>query len=112
MGFDYRQEKDIFLFSTVSRSALRPTQPPIPWVPGALSPGQSGAVREADYSPSCSVEANNDVAVQGKLYNIIMILSISARHCDFIFKNTRLSAVFTVSASLPAVIHTFVAVSL
>jgi hypothetical protein len=31
-----------FLFSTSSRPALGSTQLPIQWVPGALSPGQSG----------------------------------------------------------------------
>jgi hypothetical protein len=40
-----------FLFSTASRSVLGPTQPPIQWVPGALSPG-----READHSPPSSAE--------------------------------------------------------
>jgi hypothetical protein len=29
----------IFLLAPVSRPALRPTQPPIQWVPGVLSPG-------------------------------------------------------------------------
>jgi hypothetical protein len=30
-------------FSSVSRPALRPTQPPVQWVPGVISPGQSAA---------------------------------------------------------------------
>jgi hypothetical protein len=34
--------KDFPLIS-VSRPALRPTQPPIQWIPGVLSPGQSAA---------------------------------------------------------------------
>jgi hypothetical protein len=36
--FDSWQCK-IFLFPTVSKSTLGPTQPPFQWVPGALSPG-------------------------------------------------------------------------
>jgi len=40
LGFESRRELGIFLFITASRSALgRPTQPPIQWVPGALSLG-------------------------------------------------------------------------
>jgi hypothetical protein len=37
-GFDCRKCK-IFLFSTASRPTVGPTQLPIRWVPGALSPG-------------------------------------------------------------------------
>jgi hypothetical protein len=37
LGFDSRQELGIFLFNTASRPDLGPTQPPIQWVPGALS---------------------------------------------------------------------------
>jgi hypothetical protein len=32
-----------FPLTSVSRPALRPTQPPVQWVPGVLSPGQSAA---------------------------------------------------------------------
>jgi hypothetical protein len=45
-----------FLFSTSSRPALRPTQPPIQWVRGALSSGLKRTRREADHSPPASVE--------------------------------------------------------
>jgi hypothetical protein len=41
-GFDSRHCK-IFLFSTASRPALGPTQPPIQWVRGPLSPGPKAA---------------------------------------------------------------------
>jgi hypothetical protein len=37
-GVDSRQRLGIFLFTTASRPALGPTQPPLQWVPVALSP--------------------------------------------------------------------------
>jgi hypothetical protein len=45
-----------FFFSTRSRPALGPTQPPIKWIPGALSLGVKLKGREADYSPPASAE--------------------------------------------------------
>jgi hypothetical protein len=45
-----------FLFTTASRMALGPTQPPIQWVPGALSLGVKRPGREADHSPPSSAE--------------------------------------------------------
>jgi hypothetical protein len=38
-GFVPRQRQSIFPLASVSRSALSPTQSPIRWVPGVLSPG-------------------------------------------------------------------------
>jgi hypothetical protein len=47
----------IFLFTTASKTALGgPTQPPIQWVPGALSLGVKRPGREADHSPLSSAE--------------------------------------------------------
>jgi hypothetical protein len=45
----------IFLFATASRTALGPTQPPIQWVPGALSLGVKRPGHEVDHSPPSSV---------------------------------------------------------
>jgi hypothetical protein len=49
----------IFLFTIVSRRALGPTQPPVQWVPGALSLGVKRPGREADHSPPSSAEVKN-----------------------------------------------------
>jgi hypothetical protein len=51
----------IFLFDTMSRPALGPTEPPIQWVLGTLSLGVKGPGREADYSPPSSAEVKECV---------------------------------------------------
>jgi hypothetical protein len=59
LGFDSRRGLGIFLFTTVSRTALGPTQPPIQWVPGALSLGVKRPGRVADHAPPSNAEAKN-----------------------------------------------------
>jgi hypothetical protein len=39
IGIDPRQGQRIFPLASVSKPALGPTQPPVQWVPGVLSPG-------------------------------------------------------------------------
>jgi hypothetical protein len=56
LGFDSRWGVGIFLFTTVSRTALGHTQPPIQWVLGALSLGVKRPGREADHSPPSNAE--------------------------------------------------------
>jgi hypothetical protein len=56
LGFDSRRGLGIFLFTTASSTALGPTQPPIQWVPGALSLGVKRPGREADHSLPFSAE--------------------------------------------------------
>jgi hypothetical protein len=58
-GFESLQGRGIFLFTTAFRMALGPTQPPIQWVPGALSLGVKWLGREPEHSPSSSVEVKN-----------------------------------------------------
>jgi hypothetical protein len=53
-GFESRYWLGIFHLTSASRTALRPTQPPIQWVPGALSLGIKRLGREADHSPPSS----------------------------------------------------------
>jgi hypothetical protein len=59
LGFDSRWGLGIFLFTTLSRAALGSTQPPIQWVPGALSLEVKRPGREADHSPPSSAEVKN-----------------------------------------------------
>jgi hypothetical protein len=57
-GFDSREGQGIF-FGTASRPSLGPIKPPIPWVPGALSPRVKRQGREAYHSPPSSGEVRN-----------------------------------------------------
>jgi hypothetical protein len=51
----------IFPLTSVSRPALRPTQPPAQWVPGVPSPGvKVRPGRDADHSPPSSAEVENE----------------------------------------------------
>jgi hypothetical protein len=56
LEFDSRLGSRIFLFTTASITALETTQPPIQWVPGALSLGVKRPGREADHSPPSNAE--------------------------------------------------------
>jgi hypothetical protein len=61
LGFDSRKGLGIFLFTTASRTALVPTQPPIQGVSGALSLGVKRPGREADHSLPSSAEVKEYV---------------------------------------------------
>jgi hypothetical protein len=58
-GFEIQQGLGIFLFTTTSRSSLGLTQPPIQWVPGALSLGVKRLRGEADCLPPSSTKVKN-----------------------------------------------------
>jgi hypothetical protein len=57
------QGRDSFLFASACRSAHRPTQLLIQWVPGTLSPGVKRPGHEADHPPLFSTEVNMRGAV-------------------------------------------------
>jgi hypothetical protein len=60
LGFDFRRELVIFFFTTASRTALEPTQPPVQWVTVVLSLGVKRPEREADHSPPSRAEVKNE----------------------------------------------------
>jgi len=68
----------------MSRTALRPTQPPIQWVPGALSLRVKQLGHEADHSPLLSAKVKNTwnytSAPPVGLHS--MALSLKKRHRD------------------------------
>jgi hypothetical protein len=59
LGFYCRWGLGICLFTSVSGTALGAIQPPIQWVPGALSLGVMRPGREDDHSPPSSAEVKN-----------------------------------------------------
>jgi hypothetical protein len=63
LGFDSRQGQESFLFSTVPRLALGPTQPHIQWVGGVVSLGVKRPAREADHSRPSSAKDKNGAAI-------------------------------------------------
>jgi hypothetical protein len=59
LRFNSQHGLGIFLFTTMSRMVLGPTQAPIKWAPGALSLGEKQPGHEADHSPQSSAEVKN-----------------------------------------------------
>jgi hypothetical protein len=53
--------KEFFFLALASRPVLRPSHPPVQWVPGVLSPGvKSSRGFDADHSHLSSAEVNNE----------------------------------------------------
>jgi hypothetical protein len=88
--FGSRQGLGIFLFTTASRPALMPTQPPMQWVPGALSLGVKRLWREADHSRPSSAEVKNAWNCTStppiSLYD--MVLSLILRGAGYYLKSS------------------------
>jgi hypothetical protein len=56
LGFDSQRGLGIFLFSTAFRLAVRPTQPTMQWVPGAITLEVKQQGHEADHSLPSSAD--------------------------------------------------------
>jgi hypothetical protein len=83
----------IFLLSTISKSILGPTQPPIQWEPGPIPPGVKRPGRETYHSlPSSNVVKNSEAKPQ--LPHVFMACSYLIKHTD--------------NFTLPPVAHLFI----
>jgi hypothetical protein len=70
----FPEELGNFLFYTVSRPLLRPTQPSMQWVLGDITMGVKQTCREADLSPSPSAEVKERVELY--LHSLIRLLDV------------------------------------
>jgi hypothetical protein len=75
-------------FTTVSRLALGPTQPPIQWVPGTVSLGVKPPRREANHSPPSSTEVKNEWSYTSTLQYIFMARCLVKYKDNFTFTFT------------------------
>jgi hypothetical protein len=69
--------------------ALGPTQPPIQWVPGALSLGVKRPGREAGHSPPSSAEVKECVELYIHSPNMPSWGGAQLKHGDFTFVEKR-----------------------
>jgi len=51
--------KGFLIFATISRLAMKPTQPPFQWIPGASAPERKQPGCEVDHLPPSSDEVKN-----------------------------------------------------
>jgi hypothetical protein len=84
LGFDFRRGLGIFLFT----AALRPTQPPIQWVAGALSLGVKRPGREVNHSPPSSAEVKNEWSYTSTSQYVSMALCLVKHRDNFTFTFT------------------------
>jgi hypothetical protein len=79
--YDYEA---LFLFTTASRTTLGPTQPPIQWIPGALSLGVMRPGREADHSPSSYAELKEcvELCIHSTISFHGVVSSLRKKHGD------------------------------
>jgi hypothetical protein len=85
-GFESRQRLRIFLFSTSSRPALGPTQPPIQWVRGVFSLGIKRLGREADRSLPSTDEVKEYVEFYFHSSNTLSWRGAQSKHIDHSYR--------------------------
>jgi len=82
----------MFLLTTASsRPALEPTQPPMQWVQGTLSPGVKRSGRNADHSPPSSAVVKNAWSfISTNQYALMAWCSVKAKGQLYLLLNTDL----------------------
>jgi len=83
--FNAGSGRNIFLFVTASILALGPFQPPIQWVPGALSPRFKRPGREADHSPPSRAKVKNAWSYTFKPPYVFMVWGLVKHRDNFNF---------------------------
>jgi hypothetical protein len=81
-GLNSQRGLRIILFSTASRPALEPTQPPIQWKPEALSLGVKRPGSEANHSPPPSAEVKEWVELYLHSHNTPSWRGAQLKHRD------------------------------
>jgi hypothetical protein len=82
LGFNSWQGLGILLFTTMSRTAQGPTQPPIQWLPGALSLRVKWPGHEADHSPPSSAKVKECVQLYIHSPNTLPWRGAQLKHRD------------------------------
>jgi hypothetical protein len=103
LGFDSWWGLGIFLFTTMSRMALGPTQFPIPWVPGALSLRVMWLGHEADHSPPSSAKVKNVWSYTSTPQYVFMAWCLVKHKDNFTFTLIQLSLLISHKFSFPIV---------
>jgi hypothetical protein len=85
LRFDSWQGLGIFPFTTMSRLALGPTQPPVQCVPGVLSLEENRPGCEADHSPPSSVEVKNAWSYTSTPQYVFMLWCLVMHRENFTF---------------------------
>jgi hypothetical protein len=101
LGFDSRRGLGIFLFTTVSRTVLGPTQPPTQRVPGTLSLGVKRLRREAGHSPPPIAEVKNTWSYTSTPQYVFMAWCLVKHRGNFTFEYKLLCKAAEKRGSIP-----------
>jgi hypothetical protein len=63
---------EMFLFTIASRPALGPTQSPIQWIEGVLTPGIKRSKREVDHLPLSSAQGKYTCSYISTFHGVVL----------------------------------------